>query len=132
MAMCGCKRTPEIQEPQPTRGPEPTTAAMTAPPEPLAVPTENGPCSLKIPENGGEVAVFPTEEGLRAFSEAAAGTGDQFKMAATMQKHHAFFVAPRTSCVRLAQSKEGTKVRVTEGPQSDKTGWVASDWTRGK
>jgi hypothetical protein len=132
LAVCGCKRTPEIQEPQRERGPEPTTAAMTAPPEPLAPPTDSGSCALKIPENGEEVAVFPTEEGLRAFSEAAAGAGDQLKMAATMQKHHAFFVASRTSCVRLGQSKEGTKVRVTDGPQSDKTGWVASEWTRGK
>lgn len=131
VAACGCKRTPELQEPAPDLGPKPTTAVMTAPPEPLAPPSDNSPCALKIPQNGEEVALFPKEEGLRAFTEASAGAGDEFKMAAAMQQHHAFFVAPRTPCLRLGVSKDGTKVRVTDGPHSNKEGWVASDWTKG-
>jgi hypothetical protein len=131
IAACACKRTPELQEPARDLGPKPTTAVMTAPPEPLAPPSDASPCALKIPQNSEEVALFPTEAGLRAFSAASAGEGDEFKMATAMQSQHAFFVAARTPCVRLGVGQVGTKVRVSDGPHSNKEGWVASAWTKG-
>lgn len=130
--LCGCKRTPEIQEPERSRDGEPTTAAMTAPPEPLAAPTDNGPCTIKIPQDDEEVPVFPNERGLRVFSEASAGAGDEAKMAAAMHEHRSFFVSARTPCLRLGESKDGTKVRITAGPLANQEGWVASEWTQGK
>lgn len=132
IALCGCQRTPELQEPERVRDSQPPTAAMTAPPAPLAPPTDHGPCAIKIPQDDGEVPVFPTEQGLRAFSEASAGAGDEPKMAAAMQEHQAFFVSARTPCVRLGVSNDGTKVRISDGPQSNQEGWIASDWTQGK
>ena len=125
---CSCRRTPEIEEPARQRGPEPTTAAMTAPPEP-AEPVGVS-CVLSIPKNSSEVTLFPTQEGLREFSQASSG-GNDFQMATIMAKHHAILVDSKTPCERLATGKDGTQVRVAKGPQLGKTGWVASDWTRG-
>src|SRR5688572_32934439 len=53
----GCKRTPEIEEPNRPRGPQPTTAVMTAPPQP---PAPSGDCVLSIPKNTAELPIFPT------------------------------------------------------------------------
>jgi hypothetical protein len=127
LAPCACKRTPEIEEPARQRGPEPTTAAMTAPPEPAQRRT---PCVLSIPKNGSEVTLFPTEEGLREFSEASRG-GNDFEMATVMAKHHAILVHTKTPCERLVTGKGNTHVRVSTGPHAGKTGWVASDWSQG-
>lgn len=127
LAALSCRRTPEIEEPARQRGPEPTTAAMTAPPEPAP---GGASCVLSIPKNSAEVTLFPTEEGLREFSQASNG-GNDFQMATIMAKHHAILVDSKTACERLATGKEGTQVRVSSGPQLGKTGWVASDWIKG-
>src|SRR5689334_1351589 len=87
----GCKRTPEIEEPSRPRGPEPTTAVMTAPPQP---PAPTGDCVLSIPKNDAELPIFPTQDGLSEYSKSADG-GDHFQMATVMQKHHAVLIASK-------------------------------------
>jgi hypothetical protein len=124
----GCKRTPEIEEPSRPRGPEPTTAAMTAAPQP---PAPSGDCVLSIPKNDAELPIFPTQDGLIEYGKSADG-GDHFQMATVMQKQHAVLVASKTPCERLEAGPNGNKVRVTAGAQLGQVGWVAADWTKGQ
>ncbi len=131
-AALSCKRAPEIAEPDGDRKPAPSKAATKPPEEPLEPSKDQSPCAVKIPQTGDEVAVFPAEEGARAFAQALLGGGDEFKMAAAMQKHNAFFVNARTPCERIGTSKDGTytKVRLTDGPKTNQRGWVDSKWTK--
>lgn len=124
----GCKRTPEIEEPNRPRGPEPTTAVMTAAPDPVAA---GGNCVLSIPKNSAELPLFPTVDGLIEYVQSAEG-GDHFQMATVMQKRHALLVASKTPCERLETGKDGSKVRVSAGAQLNQVGWVPSDWTKGE
>ena len=128
IATCGCKRTPELQEPERVRGPEPSTAVMTAAPEPVK---PGAKCVLSIPKNSAEVALFPTEAGLREFTKASSG-GNDFEMATIMQKEHAVLVDTKTACEQVAAGKDGTQVRVTSGAKANQVGWVAADWTKGE
>jgi hypothetical protein len=127
-ALLACKRTPEISEPAQGHA-SPSSASA----EPLAAATDASPCRLRIPQTDEPVAVFPAEEGARAFAEGLVGAGDEIKLARAMHQHNAFFVDVRTPCTRLGTNRDGTytKVRVLgEGPESNKLGWVDSTWTK--
>jgi hypothetical protein len=132
-AALACKRAPEIAEPDPNAKSTASKPASQPKEEPLERAKDQSPCSIKIPQTGDEVAVFPAEEGARAFAEGLVGAGDEFKMAAAMQKHNAFFIPARTACERIGTNKAGTftKVRITDGPKSGEVGWVDSTWTTG-
>lgn len=88
-------------------------------------------CSLTIPSSKDTVWVFPTEEGLDEFTTAAVA-GDEQAMVVARRANNGFIVETGTRCTWLDRGLMRTKVRVTEGPHEGKSGWVPTEWSRGK
>lgn len=121
------------REPAKTLRPDevPGRSDMDTHPKPDPEPSRPIVCRIAVPGEKGTVPVMPTEEGLDELTKAAVA-GDDNGVEVAIEANGGFVVAAGTSCTFLDVGIVQTQVRVTEGPQRGRSGWLPSEWTRGR